>query len=280
MAETLVGPEKTKFLIHKDVAVAHSPFFAAALNGRFIEGSSAQLHLPDVEPKIFEHIVTWFYQQRLENTSVFVKDGKPTYFTLLDIYSLADQLCIEALRNAVIDLIADLADQTNSVPTPTDTTLLYENIRDNAPIRRLVLDLFAFKKTDNLVASHPDPWHPSFLRELICKLKRPGLSTLTRHDLHPWRPAQWPHTKACEVCRIVLKPNVSANICIGCNRAVCSGCMVKGMGGGGGNCEWSIAEKECKPWSSARGKCAYHEHLETESCDVGGSAVGMDVGRK
>jgi hypothetical protein len=279
VADIIVGPEKTKFKLHKDVAAAHSPFFAAALNGKFVEGETGQIILPDVEPKIFEHIVLWFYTRRLEESSAFYKDDKPTYFTLLDIYGLADQLCIEGLRNAVVDFMAELADQTNSVPTPLDSNLLYENIRDNAPIRRLVLELFAFKKTDNLVATHPDEWHPTFLRELIWKLKRPGYSALMRHDLRRWRPSTWNDTKACEICKVVLKPDVSSNICGGCNRAFCCSCVGKGLGGGGdggGLIDWSLAERECKPWSSPRGKCEYHEHAETERCDLRGYGRGTE----
>jgi hypothetical protein len=160
--------------------------------------------------------------------------------------------------------MAELAEQTNSVPTPTDTYILYESIRDNAPVRRLVLDLFAYKKTDNLVATHPDDWHPTFLRELVCKLKRPGFSALMRHDIRPWRPLAWPSTKACEVCKLVLKPNISGNMCSICQRAFCCGCVIKGMGGG--ILDWSLAERECKPW--LRNICEYHEHTETESCSL------------
>jgi hypothetical protein len=282
IASVIVGPEKTDYKIHKEIAIAESPFFAAALDGNFVEGETGQVLLPDVEPKIFDHVVYWLYKRRLEDSSCFYKDAKPTYFTLLDIYALADQLCVEGLRNAVVDLMCELADATNSVPTPMDTNLLFENIRDNAPIRRLVLDLFAFKKTDNLIVSHPDAWHPHFLRELVCKLKRPGYSALMRHDLRPWRPLTWANTKACEICKVVLKPNVSGDLCGECGRAFCCGCVVKGLGGGvGGLIDWSTAERECKPWSSARGRCEYHEHGETEKCDVTGvpGGVGSNVMR-
>ncbi|KAF2664377.1 hypothetical protein BT63DRAFT_460677 [Microthyrium microscopicum] len=261
-ARVLVGPQSTPFLMHKELLCTHSPFFAAALNGSFAEATSQTVTLADVEPKHFEHVVLWFYTQRLENTEYFYKDGKPTYFALLDIYSLADRLTIEGMRNAIVDRMAELAERTNSVPTPSDTYILYETIRDNAPIRRLILDLFAFKKTDNLVATHPDEWHPSFLRELVCKLKRPGYVSLKRHDVRPWRPSAWPATKACAVCSTVIKPLVSANMCVVCEKAFCCLCIVRGESGGA--LDWTLAEKECKPW--LRGMCAYHEHGETEVC--------------
>jgi hypothetical protein len=263
-AEVVVGPNEARFLVHKDLLCDQSPFFAAALKGQFLEGVRQVVTLLDVDPKHFEHILLWFYTQRLEHADFFFKDGKPTYFALLDMYALADRLAIEGMRNALVDRMADLAERTNSVPTPSDTYILYETIRENAPVRRLALDLFAFKKTDNLVATHPDEWHPTFLRELVCKLKRPGPVSLLRHDIRPWRPSGWQLTKACEVCRLVLKPMIIGNMCVICEKAFCVKCVTKPEGSGA--LDWSMAERECKPW--LRGMCDYHEHIETDLCHV------------
>ncbi|KAK4972567.1 PAB1 binding protein, partial [Elasticomyces elasticus] len=110
--------------------------------------------------------------------------GSPKYFLLLDLYALADRLCVQALGNEIIDTMARLSEATNSVPTPSDTFILYEQIRESAAVRALVLDLFAYKKTDKLLESHRDEWHPRFLRELVVKLKRGGgAESLDRHAL-------------------------------------------------------------------------------------------------
>ena len=263
MAEITVGSTATPFVVHRALLTQHSPFFAAALDGGFHEGIEKTVHLPDVEAKYFEHVVLWMYTGTLEDRNFFFKDGKPTYFTLLDLYAVADQLDIEGMRNAVVDLIAALAESTNSVPTPSDTYILYEGIRSNAPARALILDLFAFKKTDNLIATHPDEWHAGFLRDLVCKLKRPGVAALARHDVRPWSPPAWHATKACEACRRVLKPGAQEHMCVRCRRAFCEACVAKGLGGGG--LDWNVVERECKPWLSAM--CAsYHEHSVTEVC--------------
>jgi hypothetical protein len=269
-ATVLVGPERTRFLILKDLACVHSPFFAAALRGDFAEAHSNSLTLPDIDPKIFEHVVLWLYQQRLDpSPRAFYKDSKPTYFTLLDIYAVADQLCIEGLRNAVVDLMGELADKTNSVPTPTDTNLLYENIRENAPIRQLVIDLFAYKKTDNLLATHPDPWHPLFLRDLTCLLKRPGTRALTRHDLRPHRPKTSSDMRGCEVCKKMVGLNRTTPKCSGCSAVFCVECVNRAIADEGPRvCDWSAGERGCKPWGSRRGRCEYHEHRETEGCKL------------
>ena len=209
----------------------------------------------------FEYFIDWLYTQQIDDT--LYKDGKPTYFLLLDIYSLADRLCIEKLRNEVIDKIAELSERTNSVLTPSDTYILYNSIRDTAPVRKLALDLFAFKKTDNLLSSHPDDWHPQFLKELCVKLKKPGYTGMLRHDTKPWKPVSWSLTKACDVCRTVLKPQITASLCLVCQRAFCNACTARG----GTLCayDWP-SDCPCKPWK--KGLCwSYHEHKETPTCD-------------
>ncbi|KAF2459689.1 hypothetical protein BDY21DRAFT_275119, partial [Lineolata rhizophorae] len=150
------------FVIHRDLLTHYSPFFAAALKGNFAEAETQKVNLPDERVDTFEIFVEWLYSQRLDTTAPpqatgpFLKDGKPAFFSLLHLYSLADRLCIEDLRNDIVDAVATLAERANAVPTPSDTHLLYVAIRPSAPLRALVLDLFAFKKTDALLATHPD----------------------------------------------------------------------------------------------------------------------------
>ena len=84
----------------------------------------------------------------------------------------------------IVDVMADLADSTNSVLTPSDTRILYEQISEGAAVRRLVLDLFAFKKTDKLLAEHEDAWHARFLRAY----SRIGIAGLTLRYHNPPSP--------------------------------------------------------------------------------------------
>ncbi|KAI5272257.1 hypothetical protein E4T47_04382 [Aureobasidium subglaciale] len=284
------GQGQTTYTIHKDLLTAESPFFSAALNGAFAEGLDQTVRLPEEKPEIFEWFLWWLYtgslttpaptnchtesrhqrmhgvlglpgqgppfQHHMIHTDGDLRNtaGSPKYFLLLDLYALSDKLMTTTLCNHIVDTIARLSESTNSVPTPSDTWILYDTIRDNAPMRKLILDLFAYKKTDKLLESHKDEWHPRFLRELVVKLKRPGLESLDRHSLSPWRPVSWQTTKACESCRELLKPGISCEKCEVCERAFCCGCASAGktssLGGDVGT---------CKPW--LKGMCSrYHEH--------------------
>lgn len=146
---------------------------------------------------------------------------------------VADRLCLEGLRNRVVDLMADLADSTNSVLTPSDTRILYDLLPENAPIRRLVLDLFAFKKTDKLLEEHEDRWHAAFLRDLCVLLKRPCRQALLRHRLVMWFPpsvGHWKGVLACDHCRNVLEKRRGAVRCEECGVGWCGRCVGEGVG--------------------------------------------------
>ena len=287
------------YLIHKELLTSASPFFAAALNSTFAEGLDQTVRLPEEKPEIFEWFLQWLYtgsltvpgpayqvphlpphhhHQMLHAPTPWTQlvqaeaasdgdlrnhAGSPKYFLLIDLYGLSDRLLTTPLSNHILSSIARLSEATNSVPTPSDTRILYEQIRSSAPIRSLILDLFAYKKTDKLLETHKDEWHAKFLRELVVKLKRPGAEGISRHSLVAWRPSSWNSTKGCEGCREVLKPGISHDKCVGCDRAFCGGCVRKS---GGDRVVLGEDVGGCKPWTG-RGLCVrYHEHEDGEEC--------------
>lgn len=284
----MVGPKATPFTLHTSLLTSQSSYFRAALTGPFLESSSNTITLDDIDVTHFQLLVSWLYTSVLPAP---FKDGRPAYYTLLHVYALADRLGLEAARNTVIDVISELADRTNSVLTPSDTRILYDQIRESAPLRTLVLDLFAFKKTDRLLEGHGDWWHAAFLRDLTVQLKRPCPQAMQRHRLRMWCPESWHGSRSCDNCRQVLPPRYGAVACEDCCLSFCTHCVEGGVAMAGwedGRDQWEVAESEgadtlggasgdegqvktlrkweaCKPWRGAR--CAlYHEHGETERC--------------
>ncbi|KAF2717852.1 hypothetical protein K431DRAFT_206210, partial [Polychaeton citri CBS 116435] len=264
-----------QFLVHKELLTAASPFFAAALNGTFAEGLDQTVRLPEEKPDIFEWFLQWLYTGSLTMPADGIvseaqidgdlrnSHGSPKYFLLLDLYALSDRLLTTPLSNHIVSTLARLSESTNSVPTPSDTWILYDNIRDSSPLRALVLDLFAYKKTDRLLETHKDEWHPRFLRELVVKLKRPGPEAIERHTLQAWRPSQWSSSKGCESCREVLKPSVAHEKCAVCDKAFCVTCVRRCAQ------EGIIMPSDtsgCKPWMGTKTCSRYHEHADGEMC--------------
>lgn len=155
-----VGEEKRPFLVHREILCAVSPFFAAALNPSydFRESRSSTFNLSSARPVDFEYLVQWIYTRTLTHEEVTAPH--PAYFRLIRLWILADELQVEGCKNAIIDFMAKTADESNSVPTPDDTVTIFgENgVREGCGLRALVVDLFAWKKTDHLVEGHDDSW--------------------------------------------------------------------------------------------------------------------------
>ncbi|KAI4128991.1 MAG: hypothetical protein LQ338_002458 [Usnochroma carphineum] len=183
-----VGPHRVPFPVHRERFCAASPFFAAALNPAyaFRESDAAGIHLPAARPCDFEYLVQWIYTRALDHEELD-DCGHPAYFRLIRLWMLADELqVVEGCKNAIVDAMARVADRTNSVPTPDDTRTVFGEggVREGEGLRRLVVDLFAWKKTDQLVEAHEDSWDEHFMRLLVCKLKRMDVREKGRA---PWR---------------------------------------------------------------------------------------------
>lgn len=181
-----VGAQEQPFTVHRELLCRASDYFAAALDEthRFHESVHGIVRLPDDRADAFEYLVQWLYTKSLEHEGVDA--DQPAYFRLLHLYALADKLGVRALKNDIVDRMAAIADRTNVVPAPDDTQILYNDIRESAPVRRLVLDFFTFKKTDLLIDTHEDSWDERFLRDLVVIYKRPNAQGQPSGQA-PWR---------------------------------------------------------------------------------------------
>jgi hypothetical protein len=60
-----VGPERKRYLIHKDLLTKQSEFFDRALNGKFKEAEENSIYLVEESPVAFDLLVGWLYQDRI-----------------------------------------------------------------------------------------------------------------------------------------------------------------------------------------------------------------------
>jgi hypothetical protein len=61
IATLVVGREQRLFAAHEDI-LCHSPYFAAALKGKFLEGGAKRVELPDEEPEILSCVLEFLYK--------------------------------------------------------------------------------------------------------------------------------------------------------------------------------------------------------------------------
>ena len=103
----------------RKLLIYHSPFFASALNGSFIE-SSGVIELPEDDPDIFEFFVQWLYvgKEILSNTQVNIQEGYPSI--CVKAWALGDKLGCLAFRDFFMIRLIDIH---------RDTTICTSTIR-------------------------------------------------------------------------------------------------------------------------------------------------------
>lgn len=129
-----VGPGKQEYTAHKEV-LTEIKFFAACLDSGFRESKENEMSLPEEEPEIFEKILEYLYQDKIEAeqfTSTEVSNAEDsrqeTDTTMLmarvRVWVAADEYCREPYQNHIMDYFAALC--VKRVPTPKITPELTE----------------------------------------------------------------------------------------------------------------------------------------------------------
>ena len=71
-----VGPEATDFHVHKDLLMASSSFFNAALQEDcYKEGAGGKLHLYEEMPAAFEGLLLWLYAKQVREIENKEEEG-------------------------------------------------------------------------------------------------------------------------------------------------------------------------------------------------------------
>ena len=159
ITNVLVGPEKQRFLVPKDMLCRTSNFFQASLDGGFKESSSNTCYLPEVSPKTFALLIKWLYSRTFEhldawpNLSPHVtpeeendndsddesapeKDCQDSDMDLCRLYVLADILEMPILQNAIVDQLQYYFKTENTYPHCRMVTHIYSNTTKAALIRK------------------------------------------------------------------------------------------------------------------------------------------------
>lgn len=144
-----VGPNKTRFDVHKRQLCELSPFFQAAFNGEFRE-QAGSMDLVEDDVYAFEHFVRWLYERKvdihLKGEMDLIRFGLRE---LYDVYILADKYNVPPLKNDIMKILFDAfkADRDKSrikalpcqlVPSMSDMEHIYSNTVQGSPLRNIV----------------------------------------------------------------------------------------------------------------------------------------------
>jgi hypothetical protein len=139
--------------MHKDHLCTNSPYFKAALQGRFQEADLGEVTLKDAPVEAFEMFNEWLYtgeikeelcqEKNLSGAKLSMKD-KPTFPQLLDIWLLADYLLVAQLQNYAVDMM--IAKKKNRNIIPTDSyEYFYKNTQPGSLMRKFMVDTFVWE---------------------------------------------------------------------------------------------------------------------------------------
>lgn len=147
MAVIYAGPKRKKFTIHKDLLVAQSDFFKAALCGAFREGETGEVYLPENDPLGLEVLVHKLYRGSLPANFSRVTGGRGYSRALVEYYVLADRILsppqakIEALDKLYHTYASHLEQLNTSSIFPDTIAAAWSQTTKDCPMRRLLIDI-------------------------------------------------------------------------------------------------------------------------------------------
>ena len=143
----IVGPEKTKVILHEDVALAvSSPLDAAFTPKGFRESKTRKIEMPEEEPLVIYCFASWLYTSRLTEIagSGRVVDLLPL---MAKVYVFAEKWEIIRLKNDTIRNISRFARFTNIYHPPAEVFhIVLAGTPASSKIRMFVVDWLVWSR--------------------------------------------------------------------------------------------------------------------------------------
>ena len=152
-ATFLIGPEKIKFVAHKQFVCYASPPLKAAFNSPFQEGITQTFEIPNTKPAVFDLWMQWIYQPHVQDRASLLRFDAPVLNArewdnpvaapeipalihaefcknvklTIDLWGLAEYLMMPKLQNDALSLMVGMVNTyraTRSFPFLVHLSLL------------------------------------------------------------------------------------------------------------------------------------------------------------
>jgi hypothetical protein len=168
-----VGSVERSFIVHADVICVKSKFFRAACSERWKEGQEKLVHLPEVDPEIFQRYVDWAYCDTLvadDDISDAVHMSVKLYLLgdLLDDVRLRNKTMKALYRNVHIDLLA---------PGPGGMRLIWEKTPPGSLLRNFAVNAVTTRMNPGIFEKHIEEWPAGLVQQAAAKLKHQVTTT-------------------------------------------------------------------------------------------------------
>ena len=106
----LVGAERMRFTIHKNLICGVVLFFQKAFHGGFHESITGEMSLPEEDPSAFKLFIFWLYKGKFTIPHQHLKGNSRTatrenITSSLRLYIMAEKWCSKEIQKAAIEVI-------------------------------------------------------------------------------------------------------------------------------------------------------------------------------
>ena len=144
LASLYVGAERKVFLAHKKILCERGPHFKAMFDSGFAEAIYSQEIFPKDDPSAFNTLIKWIYTRKLpamiKRVILIHGVGEETrkIWDPIDLYCLADKLCLDELIIATMDAWIKALKENNCMPSCEIIRSAYLTTGARSPPRRFI----------------------------------------------------------------------------------------------------------------------------------------------
>ncbi|TKA75285.1 hypothetical protein B0A55_05077 [Friedmanniomyces simplex] len=155
---------------------SRSPFFDAALNKCWKEGSDKKVALPQDQPHVVTLYIQQLYSGKIHITKTRTRDGLdkheniPEYPLLAELLVFGERVQDAAFKNAVMDAflarIIEPMDGLCSFPVTTTIDTIYKSTMSGSVARQLMVDVHVLFGYEHWITPRPEDHNKEFLMDL------------------------------------------------------------------------------------------------------------------
>lgn len=170
----LVGSNEQPFLVHTQYICKTSKFFAAACLNGWKEDRERTIHLPEVDPQLFQAYLHWIYTTEVDlDLPEPYKEGyhraRDAQAKLLEFYILADFVKDVRLRNRIMQKFAESLDGCKRLPSLEIYEDAFEQLPPCSPLRRMLVDVMMRRMRTEYFAQTASRLPRDLLQEMAIK---------------------------------------------------------------------------------------------------------------
>ena len=152
------GDDQRKFVVHKFLLCAASPFFAAALTGSFKEATTNELTLHEYFAMAFEVLYQYIYTGLVQPACFYTKSSVPSDVLWSRTFKLADATMLHDLKQIAFKSLRE--NFNNVLPTPPTLKFISELFSSgyhHSDLRSYVSNHSAYWLSHKAIGSY-EPW--------------------------------------------------------------------------------------------------------------------------